>query len=645
MSSPPTSSVAASPRPSEGVATTAPEALEAAWERIQNRVDDHLSSAEFGVAQLLEGPLDPEETPAFLEQINELADWIGDIGMVPAARLARLLRRHLDDPTFLEAANLSGAVTAAGLIDDLRSSLDTARAEGTLTLLGNDLLIVGPVGRRVDGLIWLAALTGFTIDHAEHLDSWPEDLDAVVVVDESNRPLDSTLLICRSASERLAHVPLVVVTDRSTPAERARLAEFAATLLPAGARPGEVLHEVRRHLHVAQRRDEIAVRGEGAAEVANSINRRGLAAWSDEDDAVLLAGLEGARASGVLLLPSHDNGLFIQLLRAQPATKRLTIVEVLESEDMAAAHPGVDATIEEPGAISRRVPQLRELLKQRAETDVELTSTSRSGGVPWSSAVFLAERLLLGAHRSSSVASVCVVMYGEDEQIDAIDGLQEGLSREFRTDDIVTRSGERENILVLAGVDRNVTRSRLVRIVEQMGLSSVRVGIAEFPYDAQSVGELVRSARAVIERSGPDGPTVMSVDWHPDRQNGAEALVADSDPATSRVIVQSLERLGLTVQDIPDGQLLLERLRDPEFEPPKLLILDFDMPSVDGLTVLRRLHRQEALRRFEVVMLASRTRESDIRLAYDLGVTDVIQKPFSPGILARRLKRLLQEAQ
>lgn len=645
MSSPPISSVADPSRLSEGVAHTAPQALQAVWERIQQRVDDHLRSAELAVARLFEAPLDPEETKATLEQIDDLADWIGDIGMVPAARLARLLRRHLDDPAFSEEADLSGAVTAAGLIDDLRSSLDTARADGTLTLLGNDLLVVGPVGQRVDSLIWLAALTGFTIDHAEHLDSWPEDLDALVVVDESTRPLDSTLLICRSASERLAHVPLVVVTDRAVPADRARLAEFAATLLPAAARPGEVLHEVRRHLHVAQRQDQIAVRGAGAAEVTKAINRRGLSAWFDDDDAALLAGLEGARASGVLLLPSEDNGPFVQLLRAQPSTKRLTIVEVLESEDATIAHSGVDATIEAPAAISRRVPQVRELLKQRAETDAELTSTNRSGGVPWSSAVFLAERLLLGVHRSSSVASVCVVIYGADEPIDAIDGLQEGLNREFRTDDIVTRSSERENILVLAGVDRHVARSRLERIVQLMPLSSVRVGIAEFPYDAQSVGDLVLSARGVVERSGADGPAVVSVDWHPDQRPGAEALVADSDPATARVITQSLERLGLTVDHIPDGQLLLERLRSSEIDLPKLLILDFDMLSVDGLTVLRQLHRQEALRRFDVVMLATRTRESDIRLAYDLGVADVIQKPFSPGIVARRLKRLLQESQ
>jgi len=148
----------------------------------------------------------------------------------------------------------------------------------------------------------------------------------------------------------------------------------------------------------------------------------------------------------------------------------------------------------------------------------------------------------------------------------------------------------------------------------------------------------------VLEQSGLDGPTVVSVDWHPDRRPGAQALVADSDPATSRVITQSLERLGLTVDDISDGQLLLERLRNPQIELPRLLILDFDTLSVDGLTVLRRLHRQEALRRFDVVMLATRTRESDIRLAYDLGAADVIQKPFSPGIVARRLKHLLQDA-
>ena len=57
---------------------------------------------------------------------------------------------------------------------------------------------------------------------------------------------------------------------------------------------------------------------------------------------------------------------------------------------------------------------------------------------------------------------------------------------------------------------------------------------------------------------------------------------------------------------------------------------------------LRRLHQKGAVRRFDIAMLSSRTRESDIRQAYDLGAAEVIQKPFSPGILARRLLRLVE---
>jgi CheY-like chemotaxis protein len=279
----------------------------------------------------------------------------------------------------------------------------------------------------------------------------------------------------------------------------------------------------------------------------------------------------------------------------------------------------------------------------RADVDADLAATSRTGGIPWSSARFLAERLLLGVHRSNAVASLCVVQFDESDDLAQIDAVQEQLLREFRTDDIVTRSGDRETILVLGGVDRAVSSSRLEGMAGRLSTVGIRVGIAEFPYDAQSVGDLVTEARTLVERSrAEDGPRVVSADWHPGGLVAHDVIIADSDPAVARVVGEALERSGVSVAHISDGQLLLERLQSPNVRLPKVLILEFDLLGVDGLTILRRLKRKSALRRFDVVMLSARTREADIRQAYDLGVTEVIAKPFSPGILVRRLLRLME---
>ncbi len=615
------------------------DALTAVWERIVARIEEMLSPAESLTAQLLEGAPGPDAVLAASENLDALAGWIGDLGMVAAARLARTLGRHLSVTADGGGVDVPAAVTAAGLIEDFRSSIDTSAAGGATTgSVGDRLLVVGPPGLIVDSLIWYGATSGFVVDHADHLESWPTSVDSVLVVDEGVAPFANLLLTCRSARERFADVALVCVTQRPSPMERAELARFATSLLGAALRPAEIFDEVRRHVHLSRRSEVLAVRGDGADEVVSTIRRRGLEAWTCNDDLDLLAGLDAGRASGLLLLPAEDNGAIVRLLRAQPATRRLVVVEVLEDETVA-SHAGVDATVESTASIGVRVEQLNELLRQRSDLDVDLTPTARSGGVPWSSASFLAERVLLAAHRSDSVASLCVIRYPSGAALAAIDGVQEELMREFRTDDVVTRSGDRENILVLGGVDRRVSKARLEAIVERSSTPGSRVGIAEFPYDAQSVEELVASARNVLDRSENAGPRVVSVDWHVERKTPADVIVADSDPATARVVAHALDRSGYTVEHLSDGQLLLERLRDPSLEAPRLLVLEFDLLSVDGLTILRRLHRQGATRRFDIVMMSSRTREEDIRQAYDLGVAEIIEKPFSPGIVARRLLR------
>lgn len=619
-------------------------ALEAVWSRILHRVEDQLRPAEHVAKLLLEGRVEPTVRNEARQRLDLASSWLADLGMVAAARGARALRDHIDVLDDEVGRDVGRAVVAAGLIEGVRASVETVGASGmSAGSLGDELLIVGEPSLLLDNVIWFAAASGFSVQHRAGLEHWPEHHDAIVVVDGESGSLPATLLACRSARESAGESPTIVVTDRSSARDRAALAEHATSLLSAGLRTADIIDETRRHLHAARRPQALAVRGPNADAYVPGLVSQGLDAWSAENDRELLAGLETGRASGVLLLPADDNASIVRLLRCQPSTRDLTIVEVLSDESDEATSAGVDATVESVDAIVRRGGQLAELLRQRTDLNIDVSGLSRSGGVPWASATFLAERALLSAHRSDSVVAVCVIDYGPDEDVVSVDAVQDALLREFRTDDLVTRSGDGENILVLSGVGGAVAHARFLGIVERASTEHSRVGIAEFPHDAQSLNELVDAARDAIARSADTvgGPRVVTADWRPNREQAPDVIVADSDLATARVVARSLERVGLSVEHVVDGQLLLERLRDVTIEPPKMLILEFDLLSVDGLTILRRLNNRAALRRFDVVMLSSRTRESDVRQAYDLGVVDVIEKPFSPGILVRRLKRLL----
>lgn len=64
---------------------------------------------------------------------------------------------------------------------------------------------------------------------------------------------------------------------------------------------------------------------------------------------------------------------------------------------------------------------------------------------------------------------------------------------------------------------------------------------------------------------------------------------------------------------------------------PAVILLDINLPKVNGLEVLRQLKEHERFRRIPVVMLTSSREDRDLKLAYDLGVNSYIEKPVNFG--------------
>lgn len=628
---------------SDAPPNSAPDAVElgAVWDRLLLRVENDLAPAERSAEQLLSTGFDAAERDRVAQRLQAISEWLADLGMVAPARGARALREHFEDLAVTNRRDVGAAVVAATLIEGVRASIETIGAAGFSTsAAGDQLVVVGEPSSVLDSLIWVAFAGGFSVHHRVDTSGWPDRADAVLVCDVG-LALEVAAMAGLAARQRYGDVPLVVASERSAPRDRMVLADHASSILTASGRTADVIDELRRQLHASRRDHRFVVRGDLHEVVAADLADRGVPAVGTSSDREVLVEIESGRVNGALLLPADDNDAVVRLLRAQPATRNVTIVEVLDGRAEAAS-AGVDATIDGIDQIGAHAPHLAELLRQRSDLDIDLVALRTSAGVPWESATFLAERVLLSADRSESTVSVCVIRYPESVPVLAVDAVQEQLTREFRTDDIVTRSGGRENILVLSGVASNVAATRFHGILERASTPGARVGVAEFPHDGAAIGPLIDAARSVLDRSADvENLRVVTVDWRRDTNSGAEIIVADSDHGAAHVVRRALERMGRSVEHLNEGEALLERLRSPELGPPVLLILDFDLLGVDGLTVLRRLHKRAALRRFDVVMLASRAREADIQTAYDLGVADVIGKPFSPGILARRLQRLL----
>jgi DNA-binding response OmpR family regulator len=118
----------------------------------------------------------------------------------------------------------------------------------------------------------------------------------------------------------------------------------------------------------------------------------------------------------------------------------------------------------------------------------------------------------------------------------------------------------------------------------------------------------------------------------------ARVLVVDDDPTVSDVVRRYLERDGLTVEVVGDGEHALARALA---DPPDLVILDLMLPGMSGLEVCRALRRTGPV---PVIMLTALGEEADRVLGLELGADDYVTKPFSPRELALRARSVLRRA-
>jgi len=115
-------------------------------------------------------------------------------------------------------------------------------------------------------------------------------------------------------------------------------------------------------------------------------------------------------------------------------------------------------------------------------------------------------------------------------------------------------------------------------------------------------------------------------------------LVVDDDPHIRQLLVFALGKAGLATHEAADGE---EALALIAASPPDLVILDINMPRMDGLEVCRRVRASSAV---PILFLSSRDDEIDRVLGIELGADDYVVKPFSPREVVARTQAILRRA-
>jgi len=117
-----------------------------------------------------------------------------------------------------------------------------------------------------------------------------------------------------------------------------------------------------------------------------------------------------------------------------------------------------------------------------------------------------------------------------------------------------------------------------------------------------------------------------------------KALIVDDDLALADVVSFTFRRAGYEVIVAHDGLTALDRW---QAENPDLIILDLNMPKLDGLNVCRRIRAQSET---PIIMLTVRGDENDIVQGLKIGADDYIVKPFSPRQLVARAEAVLRRS-
>ena len=127
-------------------------------------------------------------------------------------------------------------------------------------------------------------------------------------------------------------------------------------------------------------------------------------------------------------------------------------------------------------------------------------------------------------------------------------------------------------------------------------------------------------------------------------------LMADDDPEDAMLTRDALSesRLANTLKVVEDGEQLLDYLYrrgrfDAENAPrPGLILLDLNMPRIDGREALSRIKGDPDLRRIPVVVLTTSKAEEDVFRSYDLGANSYITKPVTFDSLVSVVRSLAE---
>lgn len=120
----------------------------------------------------------------------------------------------------------------------------------------------------------------------------------------------------------------------------------------------------------------------------------------------------------------------------------------------------------------------------------------------------------------------------------------------------------------------------------------------------------------------------------------AKILLAEDEDVLRMLVVDSLEDEGYEIDEASDGMEALDYVKKYEYD---LILMDYMMPGMTGLEVIKEIRQMPKKQQVKILMLSAKSQKSDQEQVLQEGADYFMAKPFSPLALVHRIEEILSE--
>ena len=251
---------------------------------------------------------------------------------------------------------------------------------------------------------------------------------------------------------------------------------------------------------------------------------------------------------------------------------------------------------------------------------------------------------------------ICNDTYGHYAGDMALKTAAKAIQSCIRESDLLIRYGGDEFLLVLPGIPGDFLQTKLEQICTAAQMASVP-GYSHFRISlsiggtiqslADPMENIVRRAdRLMYQAKGRKNAVMVEVPGHNLAalekllQNKPQILLVD-DSAMNRMILTEILGDSYHILEAENGRECMEKLQ-AEAGNIALVLLDINMPVMDGFEVLKAMNANHTIEDIPVIMISSEDSDATIRRSYELGASDYVNRPFDARIVYRRVTNTIK---